>query len=491
MPLSGRRSGVLLHPTSLPGPHGAGDLGPAAWRCVEWLARAGQTLWQWLPTTPLGPGDSPYQSLSAFAGDPGLVALEPLVEAGWLRADLAPPAFAADRCEHGRTGAWRLERLRQALRGHDARATAADREAFERWCAAQRHWLDDYARFMALRTQHGNAPWWAWPGGARPEPAEVRYWRFVQWCFDVQLQALRRHAHAHGVHLVGDLPIFIAHDSADVWARPDLYQLDAAGQPTVVAGVPPDDLGPLGQRWGNPLYRWDRMAAEGHAWWIARMRRLLEQVDAVRIDHFRGFAAHWEIPAASPTAQQGRWVEGPGRSLFDAMTAALGPMPILAEDLGYITPDVLALRDAYGYPGMKILQFAFGTDGTHEFLPHNYAANCVVYTGTHDNDTARGWWDHAPEHERRYAATYLDCDADSVAWQMVAAASRSVARLAIFPPQDLLGLPSTSRLNTPGTLGPSNWTWRLQAEQLDARLADRLARLTAAAGRCDIGRLHG
>ncbi len=492
MDLSTRRSGVLLHPTSLPGPHGVGDLGSAAWRFVEWLAQAGQTLWQWLPTTPIGPGHSPYQSVSAFAGSPLLVALEPLIEAGWLSPPASIPAFDSAQADYDAVGPWRMARLREAAAGFQARASARERADWQVWCETQSGWLADYARFMALRTQHHEQAWWTWPS---PEPvpptAELDFWTFVQWCFDRQMTALKSHANAHGVHMIGDLPIFIAHDSADVWSRPDLYQLDAQGQPSVVAGVPPDDLGPLGQRWGNPLYRWERLADEGQAWWIARMERCLAHFDAVRIDHFRGFAAYWEIPAASPSAAVGRWVTGPGRSLFDAMSAALGPLPILAEDLGYITPDVHALRDAFGFPGMKILQFGFGGDGSHEFLPHNHPKHCVVYTGTHDNDTARGWWDHASAHLQRFAAEYLQCDADTVHWQMIRAASHSVAALAIFPMQDLLGLPTDCRMNLPGTLGPPNWRWRFGPGALDDTLARRLARLSAAAGRCPIALLSG
>ncbi len=378
--------------------------------------------------------------------------------------------------------------LRQAAAGFAEGASPADRGSFEAWCETQAEWLDAYARFMSLRTHHREQAWWTWSGPHHAVPsAEIHFWNFVQWCFDRQMAALKQHAHRQGVSLVGDLPIFIAHDSADVWSRPELFELDEQCQPTVVAGVPPDDMGPLGQRWGNPLYRWERLAAVGHAWWIARMQRALLQFDLIRIDHFRGFAAYWEIPASSPTAAVGRWVTGPGRSLFDAMSAALGPLPILAEDLGHITPDVLELRDAFAFPGMKILQLAFGGDGSHEFLPHNYPKNCVVYTGTHDNDTTRGWWDHAPAHEQRFAAAYLDCDAQTVHWQMIRAASQSAAAMAIFPLQDLLGLPANCRMNIPGTVGPPNWCWRVEPQRLDDALARRLARLSAAAGRCAFG----
>ncbi len=504
MKLPERASGVLLHPTSLPGPHGSGDLGPAAWRFADWLAGAGQALWQWLPINPIGPGHSPYMGASAFAGNPWLVALEPLVQAGWLDA-IMPPAdgFDARRVDFDRVLPWRAAQLRAAEAGFRARAAAADREAFAAWCVREAAWLDDYALFMALDTAHRGQPWWTWPAPLRDREAaaldaarraqarETGFWRFVQWCFDTQLAALKAHANARGIALVGDLPIFVAHHSADCWARPDLYFLDTAGQPTVVAGVPPDDLGPEGQRWGNPLYRWDRMADEDYAWWTARVARALHQADVFRIDHFRGFAGYWEIPAASPTAKQGRWVPGPGRALFDAIARALGPLPIIAEDLGLITPDVIALREGCGFPGMKILQFAFGGDGSHEFLPHHYPRDCVVYTGTHDNDTARGWWDHAPAHERHYAGTYLACGAHDVHWAMIRAASNSAARLAVFPLQDVLGRDSAERMNLPGSLGGGNWSWRFGWEALDDETTRVLGAISAAAGRAPFALLGG
>jgi 4-alpha-glucanotransferase len=318
---------------------------------------------------------------------------------------------------------------------------------------------------------------------------EIAFWSFVQWCFDVQCGQLKRYANDRGVRIMGDLPIFIAHHSADSWARPDLYLLDENFQPTVVAGVPPDDLGPLGQRWGNPLYRWDRMQAEGFSWWTARVKRALTQADVFRIDHFRGFAGYWEIPSGSPTAKEGRWLKGPGKALFDAIAEELGELPIVAEDLGFITEDVHELRRDCGYPGMKILQFAFGGDGEHEFLPHTYERNVVVYSGTHDNDTARGWWDNAKDSERRFAGTYLACGAHDVHWAMIRAALNSVTNIAVFPLQDVLGLPSEHRMNTPGTLGGPNWTWRFTWPMVGAEPGRVLGLLTAASGRGDFSLL--
>lgn len=502
MNLNQRASGVLLHITSLPGPHGIGDFGPAAHHFVDWLAGCGQRLWQWLPTTPIGPGNSPYQSVSAFAGSPLMVALEPLVEQGWLAApELPPGGFDATRVDFCAVVPWRMAQLRLAFAGYGARATPAQRASLAAWAAANADWLDDYVLFMALETAQAGQPWWLWPAPLRGrEPAalaaarreladEIAFWTFVQWCFDSQCTALKAHANAKGVHILGDLPIFVAHHSADCWARPDLYLLDDDCQPTVVAGVPPDDLGPLGQRWGNPMYRWERMAAEDWAWWTARVRRMLHQADAFRIDHFRGFAGYYEIPAESPDAQTGQWKKGPGQPLFDAISRALGALPIVAEDLGFITPDVHQLRDALGYPGMKILQFAFGGDGEHEFLPHTWRRDVVVYTGTHDNDTARGWWDAAAERERRFAGTYLACGAHDVHWAMIRAALNSVAHLAVFPLQDVLGLGSEHRMNTPGTLGDANWSWRFDWPMIGDEPGRVLGLLTAASGRGDFALL--
>jgi 4-alpha-glucanotransferase len=496
MNLSQRASGVLLHVTSLPGPHGIGDFGPSARHFVDWLAGCGQRLWQWLPTTPIGPGHSPYQSVSAFAGSPLMVALEPLVASGWLaQPELPASGFDAARVDFARVLPWRLEQLRLAAAGFAERADTADRRNLADWAAAQAHWLDDYALFMALETAHDGLPWWQWDEPLRRrEPAalatarrthadEIAFWQFVQWCFDSQCAALKAYAQSRGVAIMGDLPIFVAHHSADCWARPELYLLDEDSQPTVVAGVPPDLLGPQGQRWGNPLYRWDRMADEGYAWWAARLRRALAQADVFRIDHFRGFAGYWEIPASSPDAKTGRWRPGPGQALFEAIGQALGPLPIVAEDLGFITPDVHALRQACGFPGMKVLQFAFGGSARHEFLPHNFERNVVVYTGTHDNDTARGWWDGATARQRSFAGGYLACGAHDVHWAMIRSALESVAQLVIVPLQDVLGLPSEHRMNTPGTMGGPNWTWRFHWSMVGPEPGRVLGLLTAASGR--------
>ena len=495
MNLEQRSAGILLHVTSLPGPHGMGDFGPAAFQFVDWLASAAMSVWQLLPTNPVGPGNSPYQSVSAFAGSPLMVALEPLVERGWLASVEVPSdGFVSDRVDFARVTPWRIEHLRSASRGFTAHATDQDRSELAQWCAQNASWLDDYSLFMALEKCHDGKPWWQWDGAlmrrehealaaARSANApEIAFWKFVQWCFDVQALALKRYANQRGVSIMGDLPIFVAHHSADCWARPDLYFLDDQFQTTVVAGVPPDAMAPQGQRWGNPLYRWDAMAAEDFAWWSARARRALAHSDVFRIDHFRGFAGYWEIPADSPTAMLGRWVDGPGKALFDAIERALGKLPIIAEDLGLITPDVIALRDACGFPGMRILQFAFGGDGDHEFLPHNYTPASVAYSGTHDNDTAKGWWQTAGDCERGFAGSYLNCDGDTIHWGMMRAACHSVARLAVFPMQDAMGLDGAHRMNTPGTLD-GNWAWRFNWSAVDSALVPALASMAAMSGR--------
>ena len=501
MDLKQRASGILLHITSLPGPHGVGDFGPSAYHFVDWLQAAGQRLWQLLPLTPIGPGDSPYQSVSAFAGSPLMVALEPLVERGWLTLDDVP-AFDPRRVDFARVAPWRMHQLRAAAAGFAARASEAERRALADWSEREAAWLDDYALFMALEAAHGSRPWWAWDEPlARREPAalkaarnthadEIGFWQFVQWCFDTQWHALRAYARERGVAFMGDLPIFIAHHSADCWARPDLYFLDEHFQPTVVAGVPPDFFSATGQRWGNPLYRWDRMANERYRWWTDRVKRALSHADVFRIDHFRGFAGYWEVPASSPTAIEGRWVSGPGKALFDAIERELGKLPIVAEDLGVITEDVEVLRDSCGFPGMRVLQFAFGDDATHAFLPHNFVRNTVVYSGTHDNDTTRGWWDAAPERERIFAGGYLAAGAHDIHWAMIRAASVSIANLAIFPLQDVLGLDSRHRMNVPGLSGSGNWNWRFDWAMVGDEAARVLGLISAASGRGPMDKLR-
>ncbi len=497
--LEKRRAGVLLHPTSLPGPFGAGDFGPDASRFVDWLCAAGQTLWQTLPLGPVGPGYSPYMGSSAFAGNPMLVAFEPLIERGWISADSLQTSFDALQVDYPKVMAWRMQKLRDAHAGFLRLATPQDVSAMHTWVISQREWLDDYTLFMALDQAYQPAIWPEWPQPlARREPGamdaarrlhagELAFWQFVQWQFDVQWQALRNYAHGKQVLLVGDLPIFIAHHSADCWARPDLYLLDEGGQPSVVAGVPPDFFSSTGQRWGNPLYDWAAMRADGYRWWVARMQRQLALADIVRIDHFRGFVDYWEIPANEPTAIHGRWQPGPGDELFAVLKRELGELPIIAEDLGIITDEVRALRERTGFPGMRVLEFAFAGDDSNSFLPHNHEANTVVYTGTHDNDTAQGWWASASPHERGFAGHYLQVEGDAVHWALVQAATNSVANLALYQFQDVLGLDGSHRMNTPGTMGC--WSWRFSWDWVGPQVAQQLLQITVVSGRVDLDRL--
>jgi 4-alpha-glucanotransferase len=491
-----RASGILLHPTSLPGPHGSGDLGAAAHHFVDWLAAAGQRLWQVLPLGGIGAGHSPYMSASAFAGNVLLIDLADLAAQGWLSDEelIAPASFEPRRVVFDAVVPWRMERLARAAARFAAGASADDAARHAAFCAAAARWLDDYALFMALDEAHGGVPWCDWPAAlARREKGaleqararlagRIAFWKFCQWRFAEQWTRLRSHAHARDVRLFGDAPIFIAWQSADVWTHPELFELGAAGRPTVVAGVPPDYFSATGQRWGNPLYRWRAHAADGHAWWIARVRHLFEWLDVLRIDHFRGFAAHWEIAADEPTAIHGRWVDGPGAALFEAIERALGEKPIVAEDLGLITPDVDALRRRFALPGMRVLQFAFADDGRNRYLPHQHERDSVVYVGTHDNDTARGWWASATEAERQHARDYLATDAREIEWDLMRAASASVANTAILTLQDVLGLGSEARMNTPA-LGAGCWAWRFEWTQVAPWHAERLAAMARLYGR--------
>ena len=457
-----RMSGVLLHPTSLPGPHGSGDLGQAAYHFVDWLVTAGQNLWQILPLGSIGPGNSPYMSISAFAGNPLLIDLRDLADRGWLAAEeIDNASFADARVDFDAVIPFRLAMLRKAAAGFFESADEVHSE-FNDFRAANARWLDDYSLFMALTGQDISKKWSDWsPDLARRQPTalatarlqyagEIRFWEFVQWNFFRQWFALKRYANERGVKIVGDIPIFIAYDSADVWANPQLFYLDAKLRPTVVAGVPPDFFSDTGQLWGNPLYRWDRHEADGYAWWVGRMREITRLTDIVRIDHFRGFAGYWEVPAIDTTAINGRWLPGPGARLFDAVRDALGPLPIIAEDLGVMTLEVSELRDAFELPGMRVLQFAFADDAENPFLPHNYVHNSVVYTGTHDNDSSLSWFAQAHERERRFVRTYLNTDGREIHWDLIHAASQSVADLAIYPLQDVLGLGAEARMNLPG-----------------------------------------
>jgi 4-alpha-glucanotransferase len=496
-----RSSGLLLHPTSLPGRFGIGDLGVAALEFIDTLASAGQRLWQVLPLGPTGFGDSPYQCFSAFAGNPLLVALDGLVDLGLIteREAIGDVTFASGPVNFESVIAHREALWPRVLDRFEAAATVAVRDRFERFCRAQADWLDDYALFMAIKAAHGQVAWTKWEADiAQRDPAAVSRWiaacgqsirlhKLVQFLFFEQWRRVRAACDARSIAIMGDLPIFVAHDSADVWAHPELFRLDADGHPSVVAGVPPDYFSATGQLWGNPHYRWDVLARTGFAWWIARIRALLGLVDRVRIDHFRGFAAAWEVQRGAPTAVSGEWAPAPGAALFEAIQSAFGTreLPFVAENLGVITPDVEALRERFGFPGMAILQFAFGTDPqAPDFKPHNYPRNRVVYTGTHDNDTTMGWWTGEVGHttrsaadltaEREFTVRYLGIEREAEPWDFIRAVQASVADTAIVPVQDVVGLGSDARMNRPGTIG-GNWRWRLLPGEITPHAAQRLA----------------
>lgn len=495
-----RSSGILLHPTSLPGSYGSGDFGAAAYHFVDWLVGAGQKMWQILPLGGVGSGNSPYMSSSAFAGNVLLIDLDDLYAQGWLDAEdlTVHPGFDAQKVDYAVVNLYRMEKLRIAAGRFFAEGRLpAEYEAF---CTGEQSWLDDYALFMALAEKYNWQDWGDWepPLAGREKKAllkatvalagEIGFWRFCQWRFFRQWHRLKHYANERGVQIIGDIPIFIAYQSAEVWAHQELFELGADNKPSVVAGVPPDYFSETGQRWGNPLYRWQAHEQEGYAWWIERLRKTISLLDIVRIDHFRGFAGYWEIPASEPTAIHGRWMPGPGEKLFRAIQDALGSLPIIAEDLGVITPDVTALRDQFDLPGMRILQFAFGDHNDNLFLPHNYINNTVVYGGTHDNDTAIGWFNTATPRVRAFACKYLRCDGREINWDLIHAASQSVADIAIHTFQDVLGLGSEHRMNLPGK-SEGYWEWRFTWEQVDAQHAERLYEITAVHGRCAMDRI--
>lgn len=484
-----RSSGVLLHPTSLPGKYGIGDLGENAYRFIDWLADHGQSIWQILPLGPTSYGDSPYQTLSAFAGNPNLISLGKLhTEYGWLsEADFADlPNFPADQVDFGWIIPYHDEKLSLAYKAYKERASSDQQAALARFVQENADWLEDFALFAALKKFYGGKPWVEWPDAglvaykkaalnkARKQHADaIEEQCFRQWLFYRQWYWVRQYANQRGVRIFGDIPIFVAHDSSDVWANQGLFYLDEKGYPTVIAGVPPDYFSPTGQRWGNPLYRWDVMKKDGYQWWISRFKAILTLVDYIRIDHFRGFEAYWEIPATEPTAVHGIWKPGPGMDFFEKVKAALGDLPIIAEDLGVITEGVEKLRDGFNLPGMKVLQFAW-SDPTNAFLPHNHVVNCIVYSGTHDNNTTLGWWaEETDDASRGFVKDYLARDLSEINWTLIRAAMMSSAHTAIFPMQDILNLGSAARMNTPGKQG-GNWSWRFTE---DAYQHDGIKRL--------------
>lgn len=506
-----RSSGILLHPTSLPGRFGIGEIGPEAHHWLDAMHRMGQKLWQMLPLGPTGFGSSPYQSLSSFAGNPLLISFDALRNDGVLTPqDLAMvPAFPTEKVNFIAAEEVRSAFLKLACQRFLVQCESSPllQRAFEVFSEREADWLDDYALFIAIKGEQGGRPWNEWPtelAMRQPEAIagclvrlseSIEEVKAQQFFFFRQWQKLHAKAQELGIHLIGDIPIFTAHDSADVWARPDLFELDEHGSPTVVAGVPPDYFSATGQRWGNPLYKWSAHEAEGFAWWKSRLRKTLEMVDIVRIDHFRGFAAYWEIPGSEPTAVNGRWVGAPGDSLFEALKGEMGDhVPVIAEDLGIITPDVTELRLRHGFPGMKVMQFAFGADTLSEdYIPENYPDECVAYTGTHDNDTVQGLFNSGEgedttrtaeqiEAERRTILGYTHTDGSQLHWDFIQAVWKSQARMAITPLQDLFGLGSEARMNTPGKMGDF-WSWRFVWDQLTPEIEAKMKSITTEAGR--------
>lgn len=508
-----RSSGILLHPSSLPSEYGIGDLGATAYRFVDFLVEAKQSLWQILPLGPTGYGDSPYASFSSFAGNPLLLSLDNLIEYGDLHPNdlIAMPNFSLDAVDFGQLIPWKQTLLYKSADNFLAHADATRHQAFDAFCAAESGWLNDYALFMAVKedfdaqAQRENVFGAMWSNYwnkdiALRKPAALNRWsrekahaikrhKVLQYFFFRQWDALRQYANERGIRIIGDIPIFVAPDSADVWANRELFRLDENGHPIVVAGVPPDYFSETGQLWGNPIYNWDKMAAQNYQWWINRIKGSLRMVDILRIDHFRGFEAYWEIPADEKTAINGEWIPVDGGSFFEAVENSLGRnLPIIAEDLGVVTEGVIALRERFNLPGMKVLQFAFdlgeaGAIGAaNTFLPHNYNSHAVVYTGTHDNDTTLGWYKKRSDAEKDILRRYLNRPDHDIVWDLIRLAMASVAKFAIVPFQDVLSLDSDARMNTPGTLG-GNWAWRFREEALNAWTASRLREMVDLYGR--------
>ena len=494
-----RRSGILLHPTSLPSPYGIGDLGAKAYEFVDFLQASGQHLWQILPLTHTGYGDSPYQSFSAFAGQPLLISPVHLLELQLIEADDLKdcPTDCCRHIDYGSLIPWKMQLLQRAFSNFWNRKPSELMDSFENFCLKNLEWLDDYSLFMACKKANNGVSWLQWENSYRiPTPefkehlhqaltSDINFYRFIQFIFFEEWYALKNYANQRGIQIIGDIPIFVSMDSADVWANQSLFQLDENGFPLRVAGVPPDYFSETGQLWGNPLYRWEAHEKDTFSWWIARIRNQLNVLDILRIDHFRGFEAYWSVPYGEETAVNGTWIKGPGSALFTAIEHALGEhLPIIAEDLGVITPQVEALRDAFHFPGMKVLQFAFETTGESDFLPHRYRnTNCVCYTGTHDNDTTRGWFETLRPECRFKVTEYLNIHAgELVSQSFIRACLSSVAAYAIFPLQDLLNCGKDGRMNVPGVAG-GNWDWRFEDGLLTEELAGRLKELSLLYGR--------
>ncbi|MFH1859929.1 MAG: 4-alpha-glucanotransferase [bacterium] len=495
-----RSSGILLHPTSLPSRFGIGDMGEGAYQFIDFLAGSGQRLWQVLPLGPTGYGNSPYNSFSAFAGNPLLIDFKKLVRDGLLlQADIATaPVFPEDYVDYSIVIGYKMDMLHRSFERFKSHSSPD----FEGFCLENQAWLDDYSLFMALKDSYGGSSWNKWDKGVSRRETKaisevshrlsdsVMFHKYLQYIFFQQWSRLKQYAHDRQIKIIGDIPIFVAHNSVDVWSHPELFQLDDTGKPIVVAGVPPDYFSRTGQLWGNPLYRWDVMAQRGYDWWIKRFQIALRLVDIVRLDHFRGFEAYWEVSSKEKTAINGRWVKGPGEDLFNVLEGSLGKLPLIAEDLGVITPEVEALRDQFAFPGMKILHFAFGSGADNPYLPHNYHKNCVVYTGTHDNDTTIGWLTKtSTKAEREHILKYLGkTKMNEKHWEIICLALSSTADTAIIPLQDVLGLDGKARMNIPGKVLFRNWAWRYTQGMLNDECQERLRGLTEVYGRMSLNR---
>lgn len=491
-----RASGILLHPTSLPGRFGIGDLGPAAYEFVDILAANSQKYWQILPLSPTGYGDSPYSSISAFAGNTLLISPERLVDDGLLTTDdlNTKSDFPGERVDFGGVRVWKEMLLARAFESFRASGTAELNNEFDVFVRENNWWLDDYAIFCAFKAAHDNKPWFEWAGPLKFRDSgalettrsqlgrEILAEKFYQFIFFRQWTAVKAYSGQNGIKIIGDIPIFVALDSVDVWCNQDKFKLGDDGLPLVVAGVPPDYFSETGQLWGNPIYDWQAMLADDFGWWTARLAFALRCVDIVRLDHFIGFARNWEVPAGDETAANGKWVDVPGNAFFTVLGRRLGKLPVIAEDLGALTPEIEGLRDAFGFPGMHILQYAFGGDAHNRDLPHNYVRNCVAYTGTHDNDTSAGWYRSANKQERTACRKYLGSNGREIHWDMIRAVLASVADIAIIPQQDIFGLAGDARMNLPASSG-GNWAWRMSADAMKSDVFGRLKDLTVLYGR--------
>ena len=486
-----RNSGILMHISSLPGKYGIGTFGKEAYSFIDFLQDAGQKLWQILPLGHTGYGDSPYQCYSAFAGNPLFVDTEMLIDEDLLKTSDIPHDINFEETEFDtfKTAEFITPLLKKAIDNFHKSSSASDKEAFDLFCHQQAYWLDDYALFISLKKQFNNAPWYDWESGFRLREAvviekarqaladEIRFQKTLQYIFFRQWMQLKSYANEKGIKIMGDIPLYVAYDSADAWANPDIFLFDKDRKPLAVAGVPPDYFSETGQLWGNPLYNWEHVKSHGFSWWIDRIKANFKLFDILRIDHFRGLSAFWAVPYGEETAIKGEWVPAPGMALFETLLQELGPIPIVAEDLGVITEDVELLRDTFSFPGMKILQFAFDSSEDNEFLPHTYTRNCIVYTGTHDNDTTVGWYSAATEEDKAFMHSYFNFKPEKVHWELIRLAWASVAQTAIAPMQDILGLGSEHRMNLPGK--PTGyWKWRLDKSLISPEISQRLKKIT-------------